>query len=186
MNLLQKKIILASLLTALSVSIGYIFLFIPNVELITATVFISGFILGPLYGAITGIIAEFLFSMFNPWGVPMLPLLMVQIVSFGLIGAAGGIYRLTFNKKKSYIYRFIIPALYGFVLTLIYDIITSLSYIFFATDVSINKIIAMFISGMVFYMTHAGVNTLIFATIVPIILIRLIPHLPAYLLNQEM
>ncbi len=186
MNKFRKKIILASLLTALSVTVGYIFLLIPNVELITATVFISGFIMGPLFGAIIGIIAEFLFSMFNPYGVPMFPLLMAQIITFGFIGFVGGIYRLTFNKKKSYITRFIFPALYGFVLTLIYDILTSLSYVVFATDVNIKKIITMFISGMVFYMTHAGVNTLIFATIVPILLIRLQPHLPAYLLNQEM
>lgn len=183
--MLQKKIILASLLTALSVTVGYIFLFIPNVELLTATVFISGFLLGPLFGAITGIIAEFLFSLFNPYGVPMFPLLLAQIVTFGLIGFAGGIYRLTFNAKKSYINRFIIPAVYGLVLTLIYDILTSLSYILFATDVNFNKIITMFISGMIFYMTHAGVNTLIFATIVPILIIRLLPHLPAYLINQE-
>ena len=181
----QKKIILASLLTALSVTIGYVFLFIPNVELITATVFVSGFILGPVFGAITGVIAELLFSLFNPYGVPMLPLLIAQTLTFGLIGFAGGIYRLTFNSKKSYINKFIIPALYGLVLTLIYDILTSLSYVLFVTDVNFKKIVALFISGIVFYMTHAAVNTLIFATIVPILIIRILPHLPAYLINQE-
>jgi len=185
MKTLQKKIILAALLTALAVTVGYIFLYIPNVELITATIFITGFIMGPLFGIIIGVVAEFLFSMFNPYGVPLLPLLIAQLIAFGLIGFVGGIYRLTFTTKKSYIKRIIIPAICGFVLTLIYDILTSLSFVVFATDVNLEKIISIFIAGLVFYITHTGINTLIFATIVPILLIRLYPHLPEYLLNQE-
>ncbi len=175
----SKKIILASILAALSVAIGYLFLYIPNVEMITATVFISGVLTGPLLGLCIGLTAETLYSVFNPYGMPILPLLLAQVFCFGLIGWSGGVLR---RKIITCDWKCVLfSGAAGFVLTLVYDVLTTMSFIIVTFKLSLNKIVAVFSTGMLFYLTHIGVNTLLFIIVVPVIISRLVPHLPDYL-----
>ncbi len=180
-NVRLKKLILASLLTALAVGIGYLFLSIPNVEMITAAVFIAGYIMGPAFGVIIGLLAEFLFSLFNPYGAPALPLLLAQVIAFGFTGLVGGWFQKLWVRKSNGILVSLYAAGCGLLVTLVYDVLTTLSLIFVLADLDSRGMAALFTGGMVFYLTHAAVNTVIFATIVPILLFRLQPHIPEYL-----
>jgi uncharacterized membrane protein len=170
---LKKKLFLAAMLCALATVIGYLFVYIPNVEFISATVFIAGCLLGRLYGTIAGMVAEFLFSLLNPMGMAAPNLLMAQVMSFGIIGYMGGVVReRDWHSFSATIRLFYFGAL-GFFLTLIYDIMTTLSFALFMAGADFKKITAIFLTGASFYAIHLIGNGIIFATIVPFILERL-------------
>jgi hypothetical protein len=154
---------------ALAVAMGYIFLAVPNVEMISATVFIAGAVSGPLYGALIGGAAELLFSLFNPMGTAAPPLLVAQVLSFVVIGLIGGCVGLP--RRAALWRKTIVYGICGFALTLLYDVLTTLSFSLFIAGDDLAKIVAIFTTGALFYITHMLVNTIIFSTIVPILLI---------------
>ena len=80
---------------ALAVALGYTLMLIPNVELITVVVFLSGLTLGIKWGMFVGGLSEFIFSAMNPLGSGLIfpPLIAAQISSMIFIGFAGGILR---------------------------------------------------------------------------------------------
>ena len=63
------RIALISTFSALCIVIGYLLATIPNIELFTLTIFLSGFTLGKRDGMIIGIFSSFIFCFFNPFGL---------------------------------------------------------------------------------------------------------------------
>jgi hypothetical protein len=142
---------------------------IPNFEILTMTVFLSGVMLGPAPGAIIGILSAFLFSTFSPYGQAPPPLLIAQMLAIGLDGLAGGLIR--FDKSSSSRTRALYGAC-GFGLTLLYDVLTTMSFTV-AVDLDLAKFFATFALGSWFTLLHVASNTLIFALILPILVQRL-------------
>ncbi len=165
--------LLAALLTALCVVVGYLFLALPNLELFTTAVFISGFLVGARRGALVGATAAMLFSLFNPYGAPAPTLLAAQVMSMALTGAGGGaIQRSGWLTLRPWL-RMLLFAATGLLLTLVYDILTTLSFAVLMAGGDMNKLWATFIAGMGFYGVHLAGNTLIFAVLAPALLQRL-------------
>ena len=133
---------------------------VPNVELMTLTVFISGIFTGPRYGALTGFLSIIIFSLFNPYGPALPPLLAAQVAGFTLAGAAGGLMRGILRQGGM-----ITAALSGFFITLFYDILTTLAsaYIAFGSENFIDGLIGFFAASGFFILVHTGINTLIFS-----------------------
>jgi len=167
------KWLLAALLVALCVTLGYLFLAIPNVEMITAAVFASGFLAGSRLGTLIGAAAALLFSLFNPYGAPTPPLLLAQMTSMALTGMAGGWLRHTRWLTWTPWMRALASGGAGFVLTLVYDVLTTLSFAVLMAGGDLRKIWASFIYGMAFYGLHLLSNTLTFALLLPVLLQRL-------------
>ncbi|MFC1785680.1 hypothetical protein ACFL0J_08670, partial [Candidatus Neomarinimicrobiota bacterium] len=86
--------------------------------------------LGVSWGALVGGTAELIFSVLNPFGSGLVfpPLLMSQVFSMIIIGAAGGLMCPVFFKRKFSTKRIASLAITGFVLTFIFDSLTTLSY----------------------------------------------------------
>lgn len=158
---------------AVTVALGFLFIMIPNVEMVTASIFLAGYVLGSKKGVIIGIVAEFLYSMLNPYGVASPPLLLGQIISMAIVGYTGGILYPVISKTNKQILKLVQLAIAGFGLTLLFDFLTTVSFAIFMAE-TLNKIIASIISSLIygvpFYLTHILVNTLIFATILPLII----------------
>jgi hypothetical protein len=167
------KWLLAAMLIALCVTIGYLFLFIPNLELFTAAVVASGFLTGPGLGLLIGAAAALLFSLFNPYGAPTPPLLLAQIAGMALVGWSGGWLRRPVWQDRSLAAKAFFLGAIGFILTLIYDVLTTLSFALVMAGGDARKIWASFIYGMGFYGLHLLSNTLIFALLLPPLLQRL-------------
>ncbi len=155
---------------ALVVTLGYAFIFLPNVEAVTATVFISGFLLGKKRGAIVGLLGEFIYALVNPYGASMPPLLAAQVGSMGLTGLLGGFVGSRFKREITFkallLVRF---ALWGILLTLIYDVATCIGFFTFA-GFSPRQMLASLAVGLPFYAVHLISNTVIFASVVPVLL----------------
>ena len=96
-----RMIARAGVLVAVSVAMGWLTIAIPNVELITASIFISGFWCGFWWGGVIGVVAEGLFSLTNPVGMPTPPLLIAQCMGMAAGGMAGGMVRTTVAGQSS-------------------------------------------------------------------------------------
>ena len=163
-----NKLVRASIFTALAIGLGFSLLMVPNVELITVIVFLAGLTLGVSWGALVGGTAELIFSVLNPFGSGLVfpPLLMSQIFSMIIIGAAGGLMCPVFFKRKFSTKRIASLAITGFVLTFIFDSLTTLSYPLSA-GFDWPQTIGIYISGIGFTILHQLSNTIVFAVGVP-------------------
>ena len=171
-----KRLTLIALFSALTVTLGYAFLFVPNLELVSATVFIAGYLLGPAAGALVGVVGEGIYSALNPMGSGLgLPqLLVAQVLSLALFGVAGGIVgrlrRGAFGRRDTLLFAAI-----GVVLTAAFDLVTTLAFPL-AAGFSQEQIVATLAVGFAFNLFHIATNAMIFALVVPAVLRALSRH----------
>ena len=168
------RIALLSTFTALSVVLGYMLVFLPNIELFTLMIFLSGFILGKRDGAVIGIMSSFIFVFFNPYGVSPLPLFAYQLAHYALVGILGGLTHSYLKKKEYfkpeedlYVFRVLfLFAIIGALLTFVYDILSTLigALSIFGT---LETFWATYIFGLPFTTIHLIGNTLGFIFILP-------------------
>jgi len=88
-----QLVALEAALAALAIASGYALAALPNVELVTFVVFLSGVLLGSRSGMRVGALAAIGFGLLNPNGLPGPPLLTALVVSRMLIGIAAGWFR---------------------------------------------------------------------------------------------
>ena len=146
------------IMSALGVAGGYLFAFIPNVEVISSIIFITGYLAGLTPGILTGTIIFLLYGFFNPYGPSPLPFLIIQCMGGSIIGLGG--YVLRRHKWDNPI----LFMLAGLVLTITYDLITNLGgFILFPTG---KTLVAYLIAGFPFAAIHSFSNLMIFGLVV--------------------
>ncbi|MFX1504085.1 MAG: hypothetical protein ACFFDH_24205 [Promethearchaeota archaeon] len=168
------RIALISTFTALAIVLGYLLAYIPNIELFTLTIFLSGFILSKRDGMIVGFLSSFIFCFFNPLGASPLPLFMTQLSYYSITGLIGGLIGNFFQRRRSFLSDedlygvsvMILFGLMGALLTLSYQLISTLVEVlsYFGT---LNEYIPYFMTGLVFTIVHIVGNTLGFIFILP-------------------
>ena len=162
------NLVRAAMFAALAVALGYALMLIPNVELITVVVFLAGLTLGIKWGMFVGGLSEFIFSSMNPLGSGLIfpPLIAAQISSMIFVGFAGGILRpILFKKNITKIHIFAFGFL-GFILTFIFDSLTTISYPL-AAGFDWPQTIGIYLSGIGFTILHQVSNGIIFAVGIP-------------------
>ena len=158
--------------TAVGLVAGLALSAIPNVELVTATCFMSGFLLGAAGGAMTGALTETLFAGFHPMGSTLGPVLVAQVAGMTIAGVAGALAaRLVGRERRGWRFRGTILLL-GVCTTLIFDFLTNLAFPFMA-GFSFSQGLAVMAAGIPFAAIHIGANVLVFALIVGPLLPRL-------------
>ncbi|MCA9743836.1 MAG: ECF transporter S component [Deferribacteres bacterium] len=167
-----RKIVTGGMFIALAIGLGYALSSFPNIELVTACVFLSGYFLGWRMGTVVGAIAMFIYSAFNPYGMPTPPLLASQIIAMAIAGLTGALLR-TPLEMASGRNKVILLAVAGAGLTLLFDFLTTVGDVLFLslTMQSSDHIFKIFIArvafGIGFFVTHIVANTLIFAALLP-------------------
>jgi len=168
MKISITEIALVGIFSALAVAGAYLFLSIHNVEIFTATIFLSGLLLGPRNGVLVGVIASSIFSTFNPYGISPLPLFVAQALSRALVGYLGGkLGKLGLDKRRFWI-RAVAFGIAGLLLTWVYILLTFSSSIF-SMGFSVEQLKIWFVGGMVSYLILTANNILIFALILPFV-----------------
>jgi len=168
------RIVLISTFSALAIVLGYLLVYIPNIELFTLMIFLSGFILGKRDGMIVGLLSSFIFCYFNPFGASPLPLLAFQLIHYSITGLLGALTSDLIQKKKSFksdedLYKFSVMVLFGFIGALIttnFQIFSSIIHVlsFLGT---LNEFLPYFLTGVIFSTIHIIGNTLGFIFILP-------------------
>ena len=171
------RVALLGIFTALAVVLGYALVFIPNIELFTLMIFLSGFILGKRDGVVVGLMSSFIFVFFNPYGVSPLPLFAYQLFHYALVGFLGGIMCNFLGKKKFFkpdedlyvLPVLIIFAITGALITFTYDVISTLigALVIYGT---LESFWPVYIIGLPFTTIHLIGNTLGFIFILPMLI----------------
>jgi len=171
------RLVLISTFTALSVVSGYLLASIPNIEVFTMMIFLSGFILGKKDGLLIGLMSGFIFCFFNPYGASAIPLLTVQLIYYSLVGLLGAFTKSFLSGKRFFkphedlyvIQILIIFGFLGFFMTLCFDLSSSLvdSIWLFGT---LDAFWIYYASGLPFTIIHIIGNTLIFIFVLPVLI----------------
>lgn len=157
-----------ALFTALIVVVGYSLVHVPNIELVTATAFLAGTVLGPYRGAVVGGVGELLYALVNPLGISALPLLISQVIGITLVGFAGGLVINMAAVKRQNTTQLLVFALCGISLTLLFDILTTCGFLIMS-GITLKTFSAAYAYGAPFYIVHVMVNTIIFVLLLPLL-----------------
>jgi len=162
-----RNLILMAIFIALAVAVGQDP--IPNLELVSATIFLSGMMLGVRRGLIVGAVAMFIFSSLNAYGPAAPPLLIAQMLGMMIVGGTGGFLQNLFGSRVPPAW---LLGLIGFVLTFVYDLLTTLSAIVIVKT-GVPGFLTAVATGFYFFLLHQISNTVIFAFLLPVLLRRL-------------
>jgi hypothetical protein len=159
-----RRALLACLLVAVAASLGFALSGIPNVEIMTLAVFVSGFLLGPAYGAGVGAAAATLFSVFNPLGAALPPLVASQAAGQAIAGLSGGVAGPGLARVRGRFAARLAAGGLGLVLTLFYDVMTNVgAYATISEEKSIEGLVKFVAAGILFVGLHVVWNTVLFA-----------------------
>ena len=180
----NRKIAETGIFLALFLGLAYAFCYVPNLEFITMTAFLSGLLLGWKRGIFVALIGEAIFSLANPFGSSLAfpSLLLAQLISFGffaLLGASFRIFTLSIMKRSPSLMAFIL-GITGLFLTLTYNVITTLSYAL-TSGFDVSQTVASILSGIPFYLINLIANTISFSMIITFVLKYVINNYPHYL-----
>ncbi len=170
------QLALMSLWTGLIATVGIVFAFIPNVELVILSAFLGGTALGAKRGFIAAVVGEAIFSALNPIGSGLgFPILFLfQMTSVGLSGWLGGVLGPRLQRSLRSIHIHFLLGVIGFLLTLFYDVLTALSFPISGGMVD-GTIWGSLVAGLIFFIIHLVSNTTLFTLFAPS-LIRLIEN----------
>lgn len=162
-NTLATRIALSAILAAMAIGGNYALALVPNVELSSVMVFLSGFLFGASIGAFVGLISMTVYQLWNPWGAFIPPIGLAVITSTIFIGIVGGILgrKLTLNTKKPSGW-IIWPAVFGVLTTIFFDLVTTFAY---CLTFGIPYMIAL-IMGLPFMIIHILSNGILFGLLI--------------------
>jgi uncharacterized membrane protein len=153
------KIAIITILVALSVGTNYALVSFQNVKLMDFITFVGGFLFGPLTGVLVGVFSWSIYGVLNPYGfVPQIWL--ATMLSEAIYGVAGGFLRKAHVDFKISLRHTIFMGEVGFLLTLLYDLLTNVA---FAEVLGQNILVAIAV-GAPFTLTHEISNALLFGT----------------------
>jgi LytS/YehU family sensor histidine kinase len=156
---LAIRVALIAILAALAIGGNYALSALPNVELSSVMVFLGGFLFGSVIGALVGFIAMVIYQFWNPWGAFIPPIGFTVIGCTVFIGIIGGILgkalqRLDYSDSR----WFLLPALFGMLLTVFFDLVTNFAYSF---SFSVPFIVTLLL-GLPFTVIHVISNAILF------------------------
>ena len=176
----RSRIALTAVLVALSVALGLLLVGVPNVELLTFTIFVSGAVLGRWRGAAVGALAMGIFSGVNPYGsgLGFPPLFVAQVIAAALTGLVGGATTRLWDANGPGQGRFPLgvartatAGAIGFALAAIYQGVVILG-IAIASPEFRTGVFAAIVSNAFFSIVHVVSNTIIFAVLAPVVIPR--------------
>jgi len=152
-----KKISVIALMGAAAIATNYVLIGVVNVKFMDLIVFTSGYMLGSASGASVGLLVWIAYGTLNPYGFSV-PILIATALSETIFGVCGGFFHFKIGKNKVFGLDFRL-AITGFLLTVIYDLMTNVVSVL---TVGIPLRIGL-ISGIPFSLMHEISNAAFFA-----------------------
>ena len=160
-----KFIARVALFSALAYVAALASIYVPNVSLIFVVVFVSGILFGLRGGVTVGGIGMFLWSLFNPFGMTSLPIIIAQITGMVLVGAQGAILHRSTVFEKQVGRGYFLFALLGLSSGLIFQVILNLVYAWIY-----RPFWESLYAGMLFSLLTIVSNTIIFPLCYPLVI----------------
>ncbi len=185
-----------AIFVALAAALGFLLLSVPNVELVTFTVFASGVVLGRWRGALVGALAMAIYSGFNPYGSGLgIPTMFAaQLAASAFAGLMGGITAPLWRgraaeKAPSPGERFDAPSTgravdrrrglplvaggMGLALTAVYQTAVIVGLAVMSPEFRTGAL-AVLLSNALFSSVHLVSNTIVFAVLAPTVLPKVV------------
>lgn len=166
----STKVSIVAMLSATSIALSYALYWIPNIELTSLMIFLSGFALGSRNGIIVGLITELVFSNLNPLGPAPPAILLTQVGCMMLIGAVGGVIARFSGGSDTKLSSSLKLGVVGLYLTIFYDLVTDFGFALsfpVANDLLLSYVTALIV-GSPFMVVHVFSNALLFGTVGPV------------------
>jgi hypothetical protein len=119
-----KKITIMALMIATAIATNYVLIGVVNVKFMDLIVFTAGYMLGTIWGAGVGFLVWIAYGTLNPYGFS-LPILIATALSETVFGLCGGLFPLKISLNEGFVPDFRL-AVTGFLLTVVYDIVTNI------------------------------------------------------------
>jgi len=159
----SRWVAVTAIMSALALVGNYVLVAIPNVELGSGVLFVTAYLFGLGMGIWCVFIVSIIYAFFNPWG-PFIPTIWItQLIGWIFMVIAGMLMGRKDSDKSWTRGMQIELAIVGGVVTLFFDLITTLGYsIWFGVPYFIAVI-----TGSTFIVLHVVSNAIIFPAIVP-------------------
>jgi uncharacterized membrane protein len=158
---------LVAILAATALTGNYALIGLPNVELSSVMVFLSGYLFGIPVGASVGLFAMTIFEFLNPWG-PFIPPIGLAVIGCtmlsGILGGAVGSRRRFSKHTGAQWYAGV--ALLGALFSLFFDLVTNYAY---SATFGVPYLVAL-VMGLPFSAIHVISNLLLFGMLTPPVL----------------
>ncbi len=162
-----QRLALTAVFIAAVVTAGLTLALVPNVELITLTVFCAGVLLGARRGALVGVVGMPLYVLANSalrgFAPSPLPVLCAQAAGMALAGLVGGGWAVVWRRPGPWRRRALLALpVIGFLLAALFQAMVNAmdAYLFSGGETSFT---AFWMAGMSFGLVQMVTNTLLFA-----------------------
>jgi hypothetical protein len=156
------KIALLAIFTALGIAMSTMFIYFPNIELMSLTLFIGGIVLGPLYGSFLAILSASLYEIIATLIVgPGYVIFPFKIIAFLLIVLVGALIRKKIPEKPNFFWWFTFGVIGG-LLTLFFDLITNVGWIILSDNFNFIGYISAIVIGLPITASKIAANTILF------------------------
>ncbi len=159
-----ERVAYGGLLAAVAAAAGFALAGVPNVELVTLVVCVSGVLYGPGVGVVVGALGEAIFSLANPLGPAPPMILLGQVAGMSLAGVLGG-WMGGVSVPRARALSAIAWGGLGVLVTLLFHLITDATYALMA-----RLTWAYILAGIPFYVVHLVTNAALFAVALPMVL----------------
>ncbi len=161
-----RAAVMLGLFAGTATGAGFLLAGIPNLELMSLIVALSGAVLGARMGGICGALAAGIYSLGSPYGIPVVWILGAQMAGLAAIGALGGIWGLLVLERmgtKGRLRFMLMAAGLGFLGTTCFEVATTLAVLWgFGLDSRV-----VLVGAVPFYLMHTGSNIMLFAIFFP-------------------
>ncbi|NHK31464.1 MAG: ECF transporter S component [Asgard group archaeon] len=156
------KIALLAIFTALGVAMSTMFIYFPNIELMSLTLFIGGIVLGPLYGSFLAILSATLYEIIATLIIgPGYVIFPFKIIAFLLIVLVGALIRKKIPEKPNAFWWFAFGVIGG-LLTIFFDLITNIGWIILSDNFNFIGYISALVIGLPITASRVATNTVLF------------------------
>lgn len=156
---MSRRVSITAIMTGLALTGNYIFVGIPNVELGSAILFITGYVFGFRISASSALLTAIIFGSINPWGGLIPQIWITQLIGWVYIAFAGSLIGLSGQSATSRLTKDWQLGIVGAFLTFYFDLLTNLGY---AWATGISYWITL-LAGLSFMIIHVVSNAIIFA-----------------------
>ena len=159
----SRWVAVTAIMSALALVGNYVLVLVPNVELGSGILFVTAYLFGFGMGLWCVLIVSIIYAFFNPWG-PFIPTIwFAQLIGWTFMILTGVLLGRG-SKDRSWTRGMMIElSIIGAVITLFFDLITTLGY---SIWVGYPYFLAV-ITGSAFIVIHVVSNAIIFPAVVP-------------------
>ncbi|TFG27983.1 ECF transporter S component [Candidatus Thorarchaeota archaeon] len=159
----SRWVAVTAIMSALALVGNYVLVAIPNVELGSGVLFVTAYLFGLQMAVWSVFLVSIIYAFFNPWG-PFIPTIwLAQLIGWLFMVMTGYLMKRQNRNTTWSRYMMLEIAVVGAVVTLFFDLVTTLGY---SLWFGIPYFVAV-ISGLTFIILHVISNTIIFPAIVP-------------------